>query len=121
MGKTGGKEAAKKDEDAADDVDIFSVTDVSDVGNGVPLFEHFTFEDWALVELRFKMCWLVLSFKADVNDDDREGIPKDHFAFYYQKYYGEPVGHKKYGVTTNEELFAFIKDSVSLKDGLVMS
>merc|ERR1719506_1896164 len=74
--KTGGKKAAKKnEEEGGDDVDIFSVTDVANVGNGVPLFEHFTFEDWALVELRFKMCWLILSFKADVKDDDREGIP----------------------------------------------
>jgi len=116
----GAKKKAKKNEDG-EDVDIFSVTDVNDTGSGVPLCENFTFEDWELMNLRFEYCWLVLSFKVDCKDDDRTGIPKDHLAFYYQKYFGKPMNLKSYGVKDNEELFALIKDSVATKEGIIVS
>jgi len=73
------------------------------------------------MNLRFEYCWLVLSFKADCKDDDRTGIPKDHLAFYYQKYFGKSMNFKTYGVKDNEELFALIKDAVTTKDGIVVS
>jgi len=115
------KTAGKKPKEDADDVDIFSVTDVCDTGKGAPIFQNFTFEDWALMELRFEFCWLVLSFKTDCKDEDRTGIPKDHLTFYFSKYYGKAINLKSYGVANNEELLALIKDSVTTKDGLVVS
>jgi len=117
---SGSKKTASKNDDG-DDIDIFSITDVSDVGKGVPLFENFTFEDWELMGLRFEFCWLVLSFKVDCNDDDRTGIPKDHLQFYFNKYYGKSIKLKEYGMASNEELLALIKDTVTIKDGLIVS
>jgi hypothetical protein len=117
----GAKKLAKKSEEDADDIDIFSVADVLDVGKGVPLFDSFTVEDWTLMKLRFDFCLLVLSFKVDANDPDRSGIPLDHLPFYYQKYYAKPINFKNYGVVDAKELVALIKDTVSIKEGLVVS
>merc|ERR1719379_1492496 len=38
----------EEDDDMAPDVDIFSVDNVEDIGDGVPLFKDFTFEDWVM-------------------------------------------------------------------------
>jgi len=119
---TGKKAPAKKaDDEAVDETDIYSVEDISDVGDGVPLFENFTFEDWELLKLRFNYCLLVLSFKKDCNDPDRVGIPLDHLGFYYHKYYHSTLNCKTYGVADISELLALIKDTVAIKDGLVVS
>jgi hypothetical protein len=117
----GAKKPAKKSEEEGDDIDIFSVADVLDVGKGVPLFDQFTFEDWMLMKLRFDFCLLILSFKTDANDPDRAGIPLDHLTFYYQKYYSKPINFKNYGVADTKELITLIKDTVSIKEGLVVS
>lgn len=118
--KAGPKKAGKAQE-KADDIDIFSVIDVSDVGEGKPLFEHFTWEDWMLMDLRFKFCWLVLSFKADTNDDDRLGVPVDHVNFYFQRYYSKPLQLKDYGVKELDEIYVLIKDAVKVEDGVLTS
>jgi len=116
------KKAAKKaDDEAPDDIDIFSVADVCDVADGVPLFDNFTSDDWELMKLRFQFCLLVLSFKADCNDADRAGIPTDHFSFYFQKYYNKTFTPKPYGCADTKEVIALIKDTVSTKDGLFVS
>jgi len=117
----GSKKPVKKADEDTDDIDIFSVTDVCDVGGGVPLFDTFTFEDWELMKLRFQLCLLVLSFKVDCNDADRAGIPMDHLAFYFNKYYNKQFSSKTFGMTDNKDVIAMVKDSVSTKDGLVVS
>jgi len=117
----GAKKPAKKADEEVDDVDIFSVADVNDIGKGLPLFHNFTFEDWELMNLRFQFCWLVLSFKVDVKDEDRSGIPSDHLNYYFGKYYGNPINTKKYGMSNIEEVLSLIKDTVTTKDGLVVS
>jgi len=119
----GKKKPAKKadDEEAEEDVDIFTVADICDVGEGVPLFENFTFEDWELMKLRFEFALLVLSFKKDCNDPDRAGIPLDHLGWYYNKYYNKNLSPKAFGLATVNEVLALIKDSVNTKDSLVVS
>jgi len=119
--KAGGSKKPAKKADEDDDIDIFSVTDVCDVGGGVPLFDTFTFEDWELMRLRFQLCLLVLSFKVDCNDPDRAGIPMDHLAFYFNKYYAKNFSPKPFGVADTKEVINMVKDSVSTKDGLVVS
>merc|ERR1712166_552955 len=70
---------------------------------------------------RFEFCWLVLSFKTDCTDDDRTGIPKDHLQFYFSKYYSKNIKLKEYGVASNDELLALIKDAVTIKEGVIVS
>jgi hypothetical protein len=119
--KAGPKKAAKKPDEVEEDVDIFSVTDINDVGEGVPLYEKFEKDDWTLVQLRFELCALVLSFKQDCNDPDRLGIPKDHVDFYYQKYFKKGVQPKQYGMTNTDEVVALVKDCVQYEDNLLTS
>lgn len=119
--KAGGKKAAKKADGEGEDIDIFSVTDVCDVGGGAPLFENFTWEDWELMKLRFELCVLTVSFKKDANDEDRTSIPIDHLAWYYNRYYGKGFQPKNYGLTETKDVVNLLKDTVSIKDSLCVS
>jgi len=119
--KAGGAKKPEKKPDEEDDVDIFSVPDVCDVGEEVPLFDLFVYEDWELSKLRFELALLLLSFKTDCNDEDREGMPLDHVNFYCNRYYGEGINTKKYGMTDLKGVLGLVKDTVSIKDGLVHS
>jgi len=103
----------RKDIDVeGDNLDIFSVEDVCDVGNGEPLFVHFNFEDWALLQLRYELYLLQAAFKKDVDDPERLGIHETHFAFYYNKYFRKQLNPKYYGFATNMELTELVKDTV---------
>lgn len=114
------KEPEKKASDAVamdvdeenDDLDVFGVTDVCDIGNGAPLFGGFTFEDWALLSLRVELSLLVHSFKKDVKDEERVGIHADLLLFYYSKYLRKTITFKNYGVEKAEELVDLIRDTV---------
>lgn len=101
--------------------DIFAVEDVSNVGNGEPLFKHFTFEDWALVQLRSELFLLVWSFAKDVKDPDRAGIPEQHLGYYYSKYFKKQMLPKHFGMSTLPEMVAFAKDTVSWSDKQVLT
>merc|ERR1712032_1361509 len=97
-------------------VDIFTVKDVCDIGDGEPLFANFMFEDWALMSLRFELFLLVRAFKADVNDPDRPGMPEDHLPFYYNKYYAKALNTRFFGTSTTSELVAMVKDTVHIAE-----
>merc|ERR1712000_504837 len=70
-----------------DGVDIFGIEEVSDIGDGSPLFKMFGFEDWAMLGLRFESHLLSHAFTKDADDPDRKGVHLDHLGFYYQKYF----------------------------------
>merc|ERR1719201_1193836 len=55
------------DEMEKDDIDIFGVDDICEQkGPGSPpLFSNFTFEDWALLSLRFELHLLVHAVRRD--------------------------------------------------------
>jgi len=108
--------AGDNDEEKGDDLDIFSVEDVCDVGSGEPLFANFTFEDWALLQLRFEMYFLQLAFRKDVDDEERVGIHETHLAFYYNKYYRKQLTPKHFGMSTNHEICKLVKDTVSISE-----
>jgi len=111
------KEEDQDDDDAAvqdDDVDVFAVSDISDVGKGQPLFARFALEDWALVSLRFELHALVHGFRKDVKDVEREGIHLDHILFYYNKYFHKTLLPSSFGRDTFESLLALVSDSISL-------
>lgn len=102
-----------------EDVDIFGVEDVCDVegceGTSMPLFSNFAFEDWALLSLRFELHLLVHAFRHDAEDPERTGIPAEHLAFYYNKYYKKMLNPKNYGVDTVDDLVELVKDTVPME------
>lgn len=97
-----------------EDLDVFGVEDVMDIGDGRPLFLSFVYEDWVLLSLRYELHLLVHAFKHDVADEDRPSFHERHLEFYFHKYFRRSLQLKMFGVQTNEELIALIKDSVSI-------
>jgi len=97
-----------------DELDIFSVKDVCDIGGGMPIFAKFEFEDWALLSLRFELWLLVHAFKRDAGDPERVGIHETHLSFYYNKYYRKSFNVKHYGVNTTNDLVELVKDTINL-------
>merc|ERR1712125_219224 len=94
------KPKAQDDEDDSGEVDVKSVTDVADVGGGIPLFVHFGPEDWALLQLRWEIHTLATSYKKDVNDEDRE----EHIQYYFSKYHTKALNPREYGKETLADL-----------------
>jgi len=109
-------EGEPPDDEELPALDIFTVKDICDIGDGEPLFANFMFEDWALMSLRFELLLLVKSFKKDVNDDDRPGMPEAHLPFYYNKYYRKQLNTRFFGMNTTAELVNMVKDTVAIND-----
>jgi len=101
-------------------VDIFGVDDISDVGNGMPLFNEFGQEDWTMMALRYELHLLAHAFRRDAADPDRPGIHVDHIAFYYQKYYKRSLVLKDYGVETFQQLVDLVHDTVYMSSKSVL-
>jgi len=99
-----------------EELDVFSVENVLDIGNGEPLFFNFTYEDWILLSVRFELHLLLHSFKKDLNDDDRPGFTEEHLPFYYGKYLKKPWSVKSFGVASFADFLEFVKDTVSVGD-----
>jgi len=112
-------EAAKKAkeseeaEEVKEEGDLFSIENISDIGDGEPVFKDFAFEDWALLQLRYELFLLQKAFTHDVNDEDRLGIHEPHLQFYYHKYFKKQINYKAFGVENAQELVKLIKDSVA--------
>ncbi|CAE8733175.1 unnamed protein product [Polarella glacialis] len=112
-GEGGGK--AKDDAEILDeDLDVFEVADVCDIGGGRPLFLNFVYEDWTLLFLRYELHLLIHAFRHDVADPDRLSFHESHLEFYFNKYYKKRWHLDHFGVKTNDELIDLIKDSVSI-------
>lgn len=102
-----------------DDIDIFGLEDVCDIGGGMPLFKDFMADDWAMLSLRFELSLLTHAFRRDANDPERTGIYIEHLAFYYQKYFKKELNPKAYGVTTSEDVVGLVLDTVQITKGQV--
>jgi len=102
-------------------IEVFGVEDITDVGNGVPLFRDFGFEDFALMSLRFELHLLIHSFREDCNDEDRKGMHVDHVGFYYQKYYGKDLNLGSYGVNSMTDVVALVNDCIIVKNKVLAS
>merc|ERR1712151_865997 len=79
-------------------IDVFAVKDLTDIGDGEPLYGNFKFEDWTLLELRVTLHLLVRAFKKDVADPDREQFREGHLQFYYERYFEKPLDIGLFGV-----------------------
>jgi len=110
-----------EEELAKGDFDIFSVDDVADMGSGEPLFAKFSFEDWAMVSLRFEMHLLVHAFLKDCGEPDRKGFSPEHLLFYYQRYFKKALNPKTFGLERVEELIDLAEDTLCVCDDLIES
>jgi len=106
-----------EEEIEANEVDVFELPDVTDTGEGEPLFCNFAFEDWAMLSLRYEIHLLTHSFLHDCGDPERAGIFPDHMLFYYNKYFKKGLNPKNYGVDTTDELMGLIKDTIVVLTG----
>eukprot|EP00927_Polykrikos_kofoidii_P028866 TRINITY_DN2506_c0_g2_i1.p1 TRINITY_DN2506_c0_g2~~TRINITY_DN2506_c0_g2_i1.p1 ORF type:complete len:942 (+),score=205.36 TRINITY_DN2506_c0_g2_i1:76-2901(+) len=97
-----------------EDVDVFAVDDVMDIGNGQPLFVNFSFEDWMLLSLRFEIHLLLHAFRHDVNDPERQSFGENHVNFYYNKYFKKALTIKNFGVEKLTQVLVMIKDTVDV-------
>merc|ERR1712060_93697 len=117
---TDGEDVEMKEEEQpkmeinVEDLDVFGVDDVMDLGNGEPLFANFVYEDWALLSLRFELHLLVHAFRHDLNDPERPAFHENHLSFYCNKYYHKPLNLKSYGVSKLAELFDMLPDTVKI-------
>jgi len=99
-----------------DDIDVFTVEDANDLGNGEPLFANFVYEDWVLINARFEFHLLIHSFKKDLNDADRPTFGENHMPFYYHKYYKKNFKPEMYSVKKSKDFIELIKDVASIDD-----
>eukprot|EP00419_Tripos_fusus_P022968 CAMPEP_0172718730 /NCGR_PEP_ID=MMETSP1074-20121228/75096_1 /TAXON_ID=2916 /ORGANISM="Ceratium fusus, Strain PA161109" /LENGTH=937 /DNA_ID=CAMNT_0013543999 /DNA_START=51 /DNA_END=2861 /DNA_ORIENTATION=- len=108
------EEDGEQDEPAVDfeNLDVFGVENILDIGGSEPLFSAFGFEDWQMMSLRFELHLLAHAFRRDVNDPDRLGIPLEHLPFYYNKYFKKALNTKFYGVENPRELLEYVRDTV---------
>eukprot|EP00441_Pelagodinium_beii_P039866 CAMPEP_0197648312 /NCGR_PEP_ID=MMETSP1338-20131121/27677_1 /TAXON_ID=43686 ORGANISM="Pelagodinium beii, Strain RCC1491" /NCGR_SAMPLE_ID=MMETSP1338 /ASSEMBLY_ACC=CAM_ASM_000754 /LENGTH=920 /DNA_ID=CAMNT_0043222289 /DNA_START=44 /DNA_END=2806 /DNA_ORIENTATION=- len=110
------EEPEEEDKDAQkaafESLDVFSVEDVNDAGNGLALYHFWEHSDWQMLNLRFEMNLLVHAFRKDANDPDRTQVTTEHLGFYYNKYYKKQLNNKAFGLNTDEELLELIKDTV---------
>jgi len=121
--KEGEEEAAEEEpqgEDSmeidVDELDALTVEDINDIGTGEPLFANFAFEDWSLLRVRLELHLLLVSFKKDLNDPERQSFHESHLSFYYNKYFKKSFNIKFFGVDKFAGLAALIGDTVALKD-----
>lgn len=99
-----------------EELDVFGVQNITDMGNGRPLFISFVHEDWALLSLRYEFHLLVHAFRHDVNDPDRPSFDKVHLPFYYNKYYKKSFNCKNYGVSSIDAFVSLIQDAASINE-----
>eukprot|EP00928_Gymnodinium_smaydae_P099365 TRINITY_DN9457_c0_g2_i3.p1 TRINITY_DN9457_c0_g2~~TRINITY_DN9457_c0_g2_i3.p1 ORF type:complete len:794 (-),score=272.30 TRINITY_DN9457_c0_g2_i3:173-2554(-) len=114
--KEEGKEAPEPMKIDVDDLDVFAVDDITDVGTGEPIFSNFAAEDWALLSARYEAFLLTLAFKKDVDDPDRPSFPQSHYAFYYSKYFGKQFYANNFSCKTFADFVKLIKDTLSIDD-----
>lgn len=100
-----------------EELDVFTVEDIMDLGNCEPLFANFAYEDWTLLSTRYEIHLLLHSFKKDLNDADRPSFGEKHLAFYYNKYYRKQFSLKMFNFEKMEELVEHIKDTVTIAEG----
>jgi len=113
-GTEGNDEEKPKMNINAEDLDVFSVEDVTDVGSGEPLFAKYAYEDWALLSLRVELHLLVHAFRHDLADPERACFHENHLAFYYNKYYKMPFKVTNFGVDKLEDLVDMVKDTAEI-------
>mmetsp|Transcript_132360 Transcript_132360/g.240782 ORF Transcript_132360/g.240782 Transcript_132360/m.240782 type:complete len:1053 (-) Transcript_132360:66-3224(-) len=125
-GDTEKKDGEEKEEEAEEkaeppeiniaDLNPLEVKDVTDVGNGEPLFSNFVYEDWAMLSIRFELFLLLHAFRKDLDDADRPSFPEAHLAYYYEKYYGKEFRLKTYAQASFADFIELVQDAVIVNE-----
>jgi len=110
------EEEVKLMEINAEDIDVSSVDDVTDLGNGEPLFACFAYEDWTLLAARYELHLLLHAFKKDLNDPDRPSFAEGHVAFYYNKYFKKPFQLKSFSCKEFKDFTELVKDTMDCNE-----
>jgi len=113
---SGSTQPPAEGEEKKEDVDIYSVENITDIGNGEPLFSNFEFEDWVLLSLRVEFMLLIQGFKTDVNDEERVGIHEKNIEYYFSKYFRKNLMAQMYGKSSVAELLQLIKETVLIDE-----
>jgi len=108
------KEEEKPMEIDVEDLDVFGVEDVTDIGNGEPLFANFAYEDWTLMSVRYELHLLLLSFKKDLNDPDRPSFTEKDVSFYFNRYFKKTFALKTFAVSSFADFVELVKDTLSV-------
>uniref|UniRef100_A0A7S2VQ84 HTH OST-type domain-containing protein n=1 Tax=Zooxanthella nutricula TaxID=1333877 RepID=A0A7S2VQ84_9DINO len=106
----------KEEEINAEDIDVFAVTDVCDLGSGEPLFANFVYEDWTLLSTRYELHLLVHAFRRDLDDPDRPSFSEAHLGFYYNRYFRKSFSVKQFGLEAFPALVELIKDTLGMDE-----
>lgn len=95
--------------------DALTVENVMDLGDGEPLFSAFTWEDWALLALRFELHLLLHAFQRDAKRDAAApGITPEQVGLCYHKYYGKELKPRNFGSAKMDDVFALIEDTIAI-------
>jgi len=100
----------------AEDVDVMSVEDVADLGNGEPLFANFAFEDWVMLSTRYELHLLLHAFRKAMNDPDRASFGEANLDFYYIMHYKKPFKLQSFGTTSLRSFVDLMKDTLAIKE-----
>jgi len=96
--------------------DVFGIEDINNIdGEDTPLYMDWEYEDWILLSLRFEVHLLIYSFLKDCPDKERPGMPPEHLAFYYERYFNKTLNLKTFSCETAEDLLGLIKDTIVQK------
>jgi len=112
--KEGKEDDSKPTEVNAEELDVFAVENVSDIGSGEPLFANFEYEDWCLLSLRSELHLLLHAFRRGVDDADRPSFPETHLQFYYQRYCKKILDIKHFGVPSLSSLIELVRDTATV-------
>merc|ERR1719197_795378 len=88
-----------------------------DLGNGMPLFTEFLYEDWTLMATRYELNLLIHAFRKDLNDPDRPSFREEHLAYYFEKYFRKAFVVKNFGVENFTDFLELVEDSICLAEG----
>lgn len=121
-GKAKGSDPKKAEDDKPtdidpDDLDVFSVENVNDIGSGEPLYSNFEYEDWCLLAIRVELFLLVHGFRQDVDDAERQTFHESHLPFYYNRYWKKALDPKMYMRDTTSHIVALVKDTMEINAG----
>lgn len=101
-----------------EDADVWMVDNIMDVGGGAPLFANFSTEDWQLLNLRYELHLLILSFLRDVKDERRKGIHIDLIDRYYELYFKRQLVPHQFGCDSMRKLLGMVEDTVKVDEEL---
>merc|ERR1719362_772371 len=120
-GKAKGSDPKKAEDDKPtdidpDDLDVFSVENVNDIGSGEPLYSNFEYEDWCLLTIRVELFLLVHGFRIDVNDAERTTFHETHLLFYYNRYWKKAFDPRMYNRDTVANVLTLIQDVIDIDE-----